>query len=787
MLRHNLLLIFRNFKRFRSTSFINLIGLSTGLACTLMIFLWVKDEVVMDKFHENDEQLYQVMANYLNDDGIKTVPDTPGLLSKALFEEIPGIEYSLSTSSGGMHKFLLGYDEVRVKANGHFAGRDYFNIFSYTLIEGDKNLVLEDKNSIVISETLSRSLFGTTENVIGRRIEWEIMGYKAPSQVTGVFYDISASSSAQFDFLLTFDYFQDELVTYPFWSNNYAYTYLLLKPGTDVGDFNSKIADFIKTKQEGSNISLFLQPYSERYLYGNYENGLIAGGRIEYIKLFSIIATFILVIACINFMNLSTARAAIRFKEIGIKKAIGAERKTLVIQFLGESVFMAFLSLILAVIIAELMMPRFNSLTGKNIFIHYNLGFLLTISGITILTGLFAGSYPSLFLSGFNPAKAFRKKSSSQAGEIWTRKGLVVFQFTLSVMLISAVIIVFKQIEYVQTKNLGYSRDNIIYIEKEGKIAGNGETFINELKRMPGVQNASPSSFKIGSGGWTYGIQWEGMKPDEYIQFHEIRVGHDAIDMIGIEMAEGRSFSRDFKSDSSGIIFNQAAIDAMGLKDPVGKTVGHYQGNRQIVGVTKNFQFESLYHNVKPLCFLFDPTGTNFIMIKIEAGKEKETIVSLHKFYESFNPGFTFDYKYLDQDYQALYSAEQKVGVLSMYFAGLAIIISCLVLFGLATFTAERRLKEISIRKILGSTEFGIIRLLSGDFTKMVMIAILIALPISYYFAYRWLAGFADRIELSPWYFAVAGITALLIAWLTVGLQAVKTARVNPAQCLKEE
>jgi ABC-type antimicrobial peptide transport system permease subunit len=686
-----------------------------------------------------------------------------------------------------MHKFILDYDEVHVKANGHFAGRDYFNIFSYPLLEGNKNLVFEDKNSIVISETLSRSLFGTTENVIGKRIEWEIMGYKAPAQVTGIFYDISSSSSVQFDFVLTFDYFQDELVTYPYWSNNYAYTYLVLKEGTDTADFNQKIAGFIKTKQEGSNITLFLQPYSKRYLQGNYENGVVAGGRIVYVKLFSIIAIFILVIACINFMNLSTARASIRFKEIGIKKAIGAERKTLIMQFLGESVFMAVLALILAVIIAELMMPRFNSLTGKNIFIHYNIGFLLTITSITILTGLFAGSYPALFLSGFNPAKAFRGKSGSQAGELWTRKGLVVFQFTLSVMLITAVVIVFKQIEYVQTKNLGYSRDNIIYIEQEGKIAGNGETFINELKRMPGVLNASPSGFKIGSGGWTYGIQWEGMKPDEYIQFHEVRVGHDAIEMMGIEMAEGRAFSRDFPSDSSGIIFNQAAIDAMGMKVPVGKTVRHYQGSRQIVGITKNFQFESLYHNVKPLCFLFDPTGTNFIMIKLEVGKEKETIAGLQKFYESFNPGFTFDYKYLDQDYQALYSTEQKVGVLSRYFAGLALIISCLGLFGLAAFTAERRLKEISIRKILGSTEFGIIRLLSGDFTKMVLIAILIALPISYYFSSQWLDGFADRIELKPWYFAGAGIIALLIAWLTVGLQAVKAARVNPAQCLKEE
>jgi ABC-type antimicrobial peptide transport system permease subunit len=783
MFRHNLLLIYRNFKRFRSTFLINLIGLSTGLACALLIYLWVVDELQMDKFHEKDNRLFTVMANHKNVDNIVTFPNTPGLLAPALLQEIPGIDYAVSTS-GWIDKFILSHDNTHVKAYGQFASRDFFNVFSYNLLEGDK--VLDDLNSIVICEGLAKKLFNTTENVIGKTIAWEIQGFKSVVTVTGIFADIPSNSSEQFEFLLSFEFYEKKLVTYPFWSNNYAKTFLMLKEGTNTDVLNSKISGFLKSKQADSNITLFLKRYSSQYLYSNYENGVQSGGRIAYVKLFSIIAVFILFIACINFMNLSTAKAAGRIKEVGIKKAVGAHRRTLIFQYLGESTLMTFVSLLLAVLMVDISLAQFNLITGKQLILTFDLNLMLVLLSIILITGIISGSYPALYLSGFNPATVLKGKLNSNLGDLWARKGLVVFQFTLSIILIVAVIVVYEQIEFVQNKNLGYTKDHIIYFEKEGKVTSNGETFISAVKQIPGVISAAFTDYKIGNGGWTYGISWEGNELYN-IQYHEISVGYDAIDMLGIEMLEGRTFSQEFPSDSAGIIFNEAAIQAMGLKDPIGKVVQHYAGPRKIVGIAKNFHFESLYNEVKPLFFKFDPANTSSVVIKLEAGKERETISKLQSFYKEYNSGFSFDYKFMDEDYQALYASEQRVAVLSKYFAGLAILISCLGLFGLAAFTAERRMKEIGIRKVLGSSNVGIVYLLSGDFTKMVATAICIALPISYFVSNNWLDNFAFKIELEWWYFIGAGLIALIIAWLTVGTQAIKAARINPAKCLRNE
>lgn len=783
MFRHNFLLIYRNFKRFKSTFFINLIGLSTGLACTLLIYLWVNDELQVDKFHEKDRQLFMVMANHKNVDNIVTFLNTPGLLAPALQQEIPGIDYAASTS-GWIGKFAVSHENTHVKAYGQFASKDYFNVFSYKLLQGDK--VLDDRNSIVIAEGLAKKLFNTTENVVGKTITWEIQGFKKSVTVSGIFEDVPASSSEQFEFLLSFEFYEKELVTYPFWSNNYAQTFLILKEDTNIDAFNSKISGFLKTKQKDSNITLFLKRYSDKYLYSNYENGVQAGGRIAYVKLFAIIAIFILVIACINFMNLSTAKAAGRIKEVGIKKAVGAHRSTLIFQYLGESMLMTFMSLLLAVLMVDLFLSQFNLITGKQLALSFDLNLVLTLLGIILITGLVSGSYPALYLSGFSPATVLKGKLNSNLSDLWARKGLVIFQFTLSIILIVAVLVVYEQIEFVQNKNLGYTKDHIIYFEKEGRVTTGGETFVSEVKQIPGVVNAAFTDYRIGNGGSTYGISWEGNEAYN-ILYHEISVGHDAIDMLGIEMLEGRTFSRDFPSDTSGIIFNEAAIQAMGLKDPIGKFVQHYAGKRKIVGVAKNFHFESLYNEVKPLFFKFDPSNTSSVMIKLEAGKEKETITKLQSFYKQYNAGFSFDYKFMDEDYQALYASEQRVAVLSKYFAGLAILISCLGLFGLAAFTAERRMKEIGIRKVLGSSNFGIIYLLSGDFTKMVIAAVFIALPISYFATRHWLDTFAFKIELQWWYFISAAFISLCIAWITVGTQAIKAAKANPVKCLKDE
>jgi ABC-type antimicrobial peptide transport system permease subunit len=784
MIRHTVLLVYRNYKRFKTTFFINLIGLSTGLACALLIYLWVKDELSIDRFHEHGSRLYQVMANQHNQGGIETWEDTPGLLADALMREVPGIQYAVSTSGGKVEKFRLRADDKTVVGKGQFASQDFFNLFSFRLLEGNK--VLDDPRSIVISASLARKLFGRTESVLGKTIEWEIFGLKNEVKVTGIFEDVPAHASAPFDFLLSFEFFEKNVVAYPYWSNNYAKTYLLLREHTDETVFNRKIHDFLKTKQKDSNITLFLFHVTDKYLYGQFENGRQSGGRIVYVELFSLIAGFILIIACINFMNLSTAKAAGRIKEVGIKKAIGAGRRVLIFHYLGESLIMTFLSAFVAVLLVDLALPQFNDMSGKNIHLTFDGSLIMSLMSIVLVTGFVAGSYPALYLSSFNPASILKGRLGGVTADLWARKGLVIFQFALAVILISGVIVVYRQIQFVQNKNLGYDRKHIISFPLEGRVTSSRETFISELKRIPGVANAACTDYEIGYGSWTYGISYEG-NSDYNIQYHEVQVGYDAIDLLGIEVVAGRTFSPNFPSDSSGIIFNERAIQVMGLKDPVGKTVQHYTGQRTIVGVVKDFYFQSLYTDVKPLFFIFKPQSTSSIMVKLEPGREQEAIQSVGQMYQRYNPGFSFDYQFLDQEYQNLYASERRVALLSRYFATLAILISCLGLFGLAAFTAERRTKEIGIRKVLGATELGLVGMLSIDFTRMVIIAIFIAIPLSYAVSRTWLDRFAFKIELSIWYFAGAGLCALLVAWLTVAAQSIRAAKLNPAKCLRDE
>lgn len=785
MLKHNIILIYRNFLRAKGFFLINLVGLSTGLACTLLIYLWVNDEISKDKFHAKDSRLFQVMEHQTYADEILTFSSTPGLLAETLKEEFPEIEYAAATT--WINPFTLSIQDHNVKADGYYVGPDFFHIFSYPLVQGHADKVLADKSSIVISRELAVKLFSTEENVIGKTVELQ---HEKSFQVSGVFEKVAASSQ-QFDFVLSFEEFKTENPWVTSWDNNSPPSYVVLREGSNAADVTAKIKDFIDGKTDDSNVKLFLAQFSDRYLFGRYKNGIQEGGRIVYVRLFSIVAVFILLIACINFMNLSTARASRKAKEVGIKKSIGAQRQSLIIQYISESMVTSVLSLVVALAAVYILLPAFNLLTDKHIvFSIAEPQMIVSLIGITLFTGLLAGSYPAIFLSGFKPATVLKGELKGSWGELWARKGLVVFQFCLSVILIVSVLVIYKQIEFVQTVNLGYKKDNLIRIPIEGKLERSLETFLTEVRRIPGVVNASSMGHSLlGRNNNTSGLEWEGKDPEAIILFENVRVNYDMIETLGVEFVEGRSFSREHSTDTSAIILNEAALRVMGLHDPIGKHVKLWeQYDMEIIGIVKDFHFQSLHEVVNPLFFVLNQRNTWNVMISLEGGKEKQTLEALGKLYTSFNPGFTFEYKFQDDDYARQYSAEQRVASLSGYFAVFAILISCLGLFGLAAFTAERRLKEIGIRKALGSSSTRIVLLLSGDFTRMVLVSIVLGLPASYWFLNSWfLPRFAFRIELTAWYFVIGGLVALIIAWLTVASQAIKAANVNPVQCLRSE
>jgi putative ABC transport system permease protein len=790
MIKQNILISFRSIKRNKSTFFVNLIGLSTGLACFLLIFLWVYDELNIDKYHEKDSQLYQVLYNFQTPDGVLTIDQTPGLLAKVFSEEMAEVEFATAvvpTSGKFGGDGILSVDNKEINAGGLFADQNYFKVFSAIIIQGDKNKAFADKNSIVISEELAGKLFQTTENVIGKTVEWDHERFKRTLSISGVFENYPSNSTIRPDLVFNYDLYLEINPKIKKWLNITPFTYLILRKGTSVEGFNQKIAGFIATKNPESKATLSVQQYSQRYLYGKYDNGVQTGGRIEYVRLFSIIALFILIIACVNFMNLSTAKASGKFKEVGIKKAIGSNRKTLIIQFLEETLLVSFMALVISVILIVLLLPQFNALTGKQLNLSFSGITILYALIVTLLTGLLSGIYPALYISGFSPKSVLKGKLKSSLGELWIRKGLVIFQFSLSVILIIGFLVVNNQIEMIRTKNLGYNRDNVLCFKIKGELKNDISTYMSELKKIPGVVDASNMYGSIANGfGSTNMINWDGQTEEQKIFFPNQEISYNFIETLGIEMKEGRSFSSEFNNEGQKVIFNEAAIKLIGYKDPIGKFVKYGDENWQIIGVTKNFHFKTLYEDLEP-CFLrFSPDGKN-IIAKIKAGAEVATIGKLKEFYKKFHPKYPFEFSFLDADYQALYESETRMASLSSYFAGIAILISCLGLFVLSTYSTERRIKEIGIRKVNGARISEVLVMLNKDFVKWVAIAFVIATPIAYFAMNKWLENFAYKTELSWWIFALAGLLALGIALLTVSWQSWRAATRNPVEALRYE
>ena len=672
MFKNYLKIAFRNLKKDKQFTFLNVVGLSAGIACTLLIYLWLHDELSYDKFFANDSQIYQIMEHRKSSAGVLLSDESSGLVSETVKIQDPEVVYAASVAPPDwFQKFTLTSGDKNIKAVGQYAGKDYFNIFSFNMVAGDRRKVLAVKNSIVISDELAKKLFNTTEAAIGKVVKFQ---HEKDFFISGVFEKVPSHSSQQFDFVLSFDYLADIPAQswVKTWNNMGPHNYVLLKKDADVNTFNNKIAGIVTKGGGDTTRSLFAMRFSDNYLHNTFIHGFRISGRDQYVKLFSIIALFILVIACINFMNLSTAKASGRMKEVGVKKVVGAGRSQLIFQFLSESLLLAVFTTIVAVLIGWLLLPQFNLLTGKDIHLRFDAPLILTLISITVFTGLVSGSYPALYLSKFNPLAILKGKFDSSLSELIARKGLVVFQFSISVMLIVAVLVVYKQIQFIQATTPGYNKDNVIRFDSEGALMGKEETFAAALKTIPGVVNASFTQHNIvGRNYATTGLSWDGNAADKNVYFEGFFGGYNFIETMGMQLTGGRSFSKDFAADGNNLILNEAAVKVMHLKDPVAKTIKGGNNNIQIIGVVKDFHFESLHEAVKP-AFIALAQGQSpwyKMMIRIKGDHQKETIAQVQKLYESYNPGFPFSYNFLDEAYQKQYETEVRVSKLSEYFS----------------------------------------------------------------------------------------------------------------------
>jgi putative ABC transport system permease protein len=795
MIKNYLKLAWRNLLKDRQFSILNILGLAIGLACSLLIGLWVADELNMEHYNPNDSRLYQVMAFHKTAAGIETGMYTPGILGRAMKTDLPEVENATevlpaSWFDGIGNGGIVGNDEKKLHARAQYIDSNYFGIFSCPWLGGDRRRLFVDMQGVAVSETFARAMFGTTQNIIGKVIHYEQNEFTGDFEIRGIFEPNPANATEHFDLLFNYAIALEKRPGLKEWGNADPQTFLLLKPETDIARLNVKVRNFIHDRDgKDYDLSLFVARFSDRYLH-NYENGVKSGGRITYVRLFTMIAAFILIIACINFMNLSTARAVHRAREVGIQKVVGAGRLQLVLQYLGESLLLSFLSLALALVVVVTLLPVFNDLTGKRLMLHFAPGVVVALPGIALLTGIIAGSYPAFYLSAFRPVAVLKGTIRTSIGELWARKGLVVFQFTLSVIFIAGVLIVYRQVNYIQSRDLGYNREHVIHFPipqsmDSVKLAASA-AFGQELANIPGVVSIGSYYHTLtGDHGEIEGVHWPGMDAKNNIAFANIEIGYRFLETIGIKLVAGRYFSQNANTLHE-IIFNETAIKAMGLKDPIGKTITFWDERRVIIGVAKDFNFESLYQPVKPAFFRCYPFGGE-VAVRLGPGSGQQTIAAIGKAYASFNPGMAFEWKFLDEDYQRLYASEIRIGILSRYFAGLAIFISCLGLFGLAAFTAQRRRKEIGIRKVVGASLPRVVFLLSKEYLVLVLISIGIAFPVAWLGMHRWLDEFAYRVDIRADIFVITGLTALAITLITISYQSLRAASANPVKALRSE
>jgi putative ABC transport system permease protein len=785
MFKNYLKIALRNIKRHKGYSLINIVGLAVGMACCILILLWVQDELSYDRFHENADDIYRVIQDINFTDHSTTWAITQGPLGPSLKEDYPEIINAVRITGRG---FRLAYNEKSYDEGVGMADGSIFEMFTFPLVKGDAATALSDPLSIVLTEEMAAKYFGD-EDPIGKTIkadnQWDF-------QVTGVMKNIPSNSHLQFDFLIPFIFGRELNYTVDRWGNSQFRTYVQIQTGVPVQEVIQKISGHLFEKPTiEKDARLNLQPLTRIHLYSNYEFDS-AHGDITYVTLFSIVAFFILLIACINFMNLATARSGNRAKEVGMRKVAGAHKTDIIKQFYGESILLAFIALLFAVIFVWLLLPAFNNLAAKELSMNItgNLSILLGLLCIAMLTGIISGSYPALFLSTFQPVMVLKGlRLSGSKGSVF-RKILVVFQFSLTILLIICTTGVYNQINYMQNKKLGYNKEHMIYFGMRGDMREKFDSVKNELLQNPNILGVTASS-NVPTYGYTFSNslwRWEGQSPNEEILMRAVFIDVDYFKTFGMEIAEGRSFSKEFPTDATeAIMVNEEAVKAMGMEFPIGQRLSIGDNNFKIIGIVKNYHFRSLRQEIDPLILIYSPENSRALFARLKSEQIPQTIGYIENAWKKFAPGYPFNYRFLDEALDGLYRSEQRIGTLFRYFSILAILISCLGLLGLASFMAEQRTKEIGIRKVLGATASNIVTLLSKEFTKWVIVANLIAWPIAYFALDKWLQSYAYKTNVVLWSFVLSGALALLIALATVSYQSIKAALANPVDSLRYE
>ncbi|HEX9512966.1 MAG TPA: ABC transporter permease [Puia sp.] len=785
VLNNYIKVIIRNLSRYKGFSFVNVSGLAIGMASAILILLWIQNEISYDRFHEKKDRIYILYNRAMFDGKLECWPGMPMVMAPVLKANYPQVEEV--SRLNGVGPFVLNVGDRHFEANGMIVDPGFLKIFSFPLVKGRIEQALNSPRSMVITEKFAKKIF-PGEDAMGQVIRIDSNAY---FKIEGIVKTLPNNTSFDFEYLLPWSYMKEVHWDKQSWTDNSIRTFVLLKPGVSETAANDRFRDIIKAHAGNVTNEVFLHPLAKWQLYSRFENGKIVGGGIENVRLFGAIAGFILLIACINYMNLSTARNVKSAKEVGIRKVVGAGKVSIICRFLGESIMISLLSGLIAVVVVQLTIKEFNWLTWKQLNVPYdNPYFWFAIIGFVLITGLIAGSYPAFYLSTYKPISVLKGTFRTAYNLVSIRKILVVFQFCFAIVFIICTVVIYRQINYASKRDPGYNRDHLAFAYINGNVNSKYQLIKRDLLTSGAVtavtRSNSPITY-IWSGDDNY--KWTGSDPRKKIYFNEFHVDNDFLETMGLKLVSGRTINTAvYPTDSTSILLSESAVTVMGLKNPIGQIVESPQGNWTVVGIVKDFVPGSPFFSVQPMIIQGPKNWFGAVTFRLNPNYSlSDNMKKVEYIFKKYNPEYPFNYRFVDEADAEKFEGERRTGIQSALFGGLAILISCLGLFALSAYMAESRIKEIGVRKVLGATVFNVWQLLSRDFVLLVIIAFVIASPIAYYFMHNWILNYNYRTDISWWIFAVAGAGALVITLLTVSFQAIKAAVANPAHSLRTE